>query len=249
MQPSKRILIVEDEAIIAEYLRDVLEHLHYEVVGVATRASEALQWMRQHPPDLLLLDVMLQGELDGVDLAHRLRSEYRVPFVFLTSLSNAATVTRIKETRPHGYLVKPFEEHDIYVALEMAFANFAAEQAVAMPPVPSVAAVPAPTALYVRDRGRHVKVEFRDLLWLEADGNYTALHTRANKIMISTPLKQVEEKLAEADFVRIHRSYVVAIHSIAAVDAQHIIMAPSNVSLPIGRAYRADLFHRLRLLG
>lgn len=244
MKQRKKILIVEDEAIIAEDLRDILEHLHYEVTGVATRASEALQSIRQQPPDLLFLDVMLQGELDGIDLAHRLRSEYSIPFVFLTSLSNAATVTRIKEARPHGYLVKPFEERDIYVALEMAFANHAAELEAAAPPPLE----PAPTALYVRDKGRHIKIDFNDLLWLEAEGNYTALHTRTSKIMVSMQLKQVEEKLPEANFIRIHRSYVVALHSIAAVDAQTVTVAHHNTNLPVGRAYRAELFRRLHLL-
>ncbi|UYZ63882.1 LytR/AlgR family response regulator transcription factor [Hymenobacter weizhouensis] len=246
MEQRKKILIVEDEAIIAEDLRDILEHLGYEVVGVAARASVALELLRQGPPDLVFLDVMLQGELDGVDLAHRLRSECSVPFVFLTSLSNAATVARIKEARPHGYLVKPFAERDIYVALEMAFANYAAEQGVAT--ATSVVVGPERTALYVRDKGRHIKVEFNDVLWLEANGNYTTLHTRTNKIVVCMQLKQVEEKLPEADFIRIHRSYMVALRNIAAIETQNVIVAHHSASLPIGRAYRDALFHRLNLL-
>ncbi len=243
------ILIVEDEFVIAEHLRCILELLGHRVTAVADRVSEALASLRQDPPDLVLLDVNLRGELDGIDLAARLRAEYRIPFVFLTSQANAATVARAKQTRPHGYLVKPFDEEDIYVALEMAFA--AAESPATTPPaLPPAGGEPLATGtdgLFLRDRKQMVKVKFGDLCWLEADGNYTTLHTTAGKHTTCHPLRHVEEHLPRADFVRVHKSFIVALHRISAFDSQAVTVDGELV--PVGRSYQAALMGRLNLLG
>ena len=250
-----KILIVEDEFIIAEHLRSVLQLLGHRVTGIAGRVSEALDSLRQDPPDLVLLDVNLRGELDGIDLAGRLRAEHRIPFIFLTSQANAATVARAKQTRPYGYLVKPFGEQDIYVALEMALATAAAERAAApAPPTAQPAALPAAEALatgtdglFLRDRKQMVKVKFSDLCWLEADGNYTTLHTTAGKLTTCHPLRHVEGRLPPAHFVRVHKSYIVALHRISAFDSQALTVEGEQV--PVGRAYQTALMGRLNLLG
>ena len=244
-----KILIVEDEFIIAEHLRSVLEQLGHRVTGVAGRVSEALDSLRQDPPDLVLLDVNLRGELDGIDLAARLRAEHRIPFIFLTSQANAATVARAKQTRPYGYLVKPFDEQDIYVALEMALAMAAAERAAVPVPTPP-AGEPLTTStdgLFLRDRKQMVKVKFSDLCWLEADGNYTTLHTTSGKHTTCHPLRHVEERLPAAHFVRVHKSFIVALQRISAFDSQALTVEGTLV--PVGRAYQAGLMGRLNLLG
>ena len=244
---ARRVLIVEDEVIIAQHLRGILERLNCKVVVVASRVSEALQWLQQNePPDLVLVDVMLRGELDGIDLASRLRTEYRVPFVFTTSLTDATTVARAKQTRPYGYIIKPFNEQDVYVALEMAFSTFATEQAVMAPEPPQPAEV-LHDSIFVRDRKQLTKVSFSELVWLEADGNYTSLHTRSAKYTVSHPLRQIEERLPTANFIRVHKSYIVALDMISALDAQGVIVGGQSV--PVGRAYQASLMSRLNLLG
>ncbi|UYZ63731.1 LytR/AlgR family response regulator transcription factor [Hymenobacter weizhouensis] len=248
---ARRILIVEDEVIIAQHLRSLLQRLGYEVVAHATRASQALELLRQHQPDLLLIDVMLRGELDGIDLAGRLRAEHAVPFVFVTSLADAATVARAKQTRPYGYLIKPFNEQEVYVTLELAFTAFADEQAAPAPAKPADAAPLAATAvhdsIFVRDRRQLTKVSFTELLWLQADGNYTSLFTADSKYTVSSPLKLIEDRLPATDFVRIHKSYIVALSQITALDAQGVRIG--DKSIPVGRAYQADLMSRLNLLG
>lgn len=245
---GRSILIVEDEFTIAEHLRAVLEGLGHRVTAVVGRVSEALDSLRQDRPDLVLLDINLRGELDGIDLATRLRAEHHIPFVFLTSQANAATVARAKLTRPYGYLVKPFDEQDIYVALELALAAAAAEQAPAVPaaPAPELLAAAA-DGLFLRDRKQMVKVKFSDLCWLEADGNYTTLYTTAGKHTTCHPLKHLEERLPRAEFVRVHKSFIVALRRISAFDSQALTVEGDQV--PVGRAYQAALMGRLNLLG
>ena len=242
-----KILIVEDELTIAEHLRAILELLGHRVTGVAGRVSEALDSLRHDRPDLVLLDVNLRGELDGIDLAARLRAEYNLPFIFLTSQANAATVARAKQTRPHGYVVKPFDEQDIFVALELALAGAAAERAAASAPPTAETLTTGADGFFLRDRKQMVKVKFSELCWIEADGNYTTLHTTEGKHTTCHPLRHVEERLSHTDFVRVHKSFIVAVHRISAFDSQVLTVAGAQV--PVGRAYQAALMARLNLLG
>ena len=124
----KKILIVEDELIIATDLGDILESLGYEVCGDAISAREALELINEQSPDLVLLDIQIKGGMDGIELAGIIRSEFRIPFIFLTSHADASTLQRAKEVKPYGYIVKPFQEKDIRAAIEIALGNFEAEQ-------------------------------------------------------------------------------------------------------------------------
>ena len=237
-----QLLIVEDEFFIAEHLRAIVTGLGHEVVGVAESAAQALQIVQAlpAPPALALLDITLRGELDGIDLAARLRARYGIPCVFVTSLADADTVGRAKQAAPLGYLLKPFDEDEVYVTLEMALA--------AVPVlVPAGPAAAGPTGLFVRGHRQLVRVDFANLCRLEASGSYTTLHTcKGERHTTSVPFKQVEEQLPPADFQRIHKSHIVALAHITALDGQAVTVAGQLV--PIGRAYHAALLSRLNLL-
>ncbi len=114
------ILVVEDETITAQHLRQILIRLGYEVAGVAADGKSALELAARTCPDLLLADVGLEGEIDGVEVASRARSQWNIPTVFLTAYSDPATMQRAKVTEPYGYLVKPFAEQDLHATIEIA---------------------------------------------------------------------------------------------------------------------------------
>ena len=116
---TKKILIVEDEFIIAQDLKMILEKLHYQVTGIALSESEAMQCLRQSRPDLVLLDIQLQGEKTGIDIARMLNRRYQIPFVFISSFSDERTISLVKETNPLGYILKPFDDREIYIAVEL----------------------------------------------------------------------------------------------------------------------------------
>lgn len=128
MNPSKpRILIVEDEALIAEDLRDRLEALSYDVVGVVHRAEEVFAVVIETSPDLVLLDIKLKGSMDGITAAERLRSLREVPFVYVTSFADRTTLDRATRTHPFGYLTKPFDERSLAATLQTALSRHRAE--------------------------------------------------------------------------------------------------------------------------
>lgn len=119
-----KVLIVEDDAMIAEDLQDILIDAGYDVVGIAHNAKKAQDILSIRNVDLAFLDVTLSGESTGVDVANFINEKYKIPFVFLTSHSDSITLKNVVDTNPGGYLVKPFKEKDIVPAAVVAMANY-----------------------------------------------------------------------------------------------------------------------------
>ncbi len=119
-----KILIVEDEPLVAHDIAATLIGINYAVCGIAYTVSKALFYLDTNQPDIVLLDINLGTETDGILLADTIRNQYHIPFVFLTSYADAQTLERAKHTRPMGYLVKPYDERELFATLEIALHNF-----------------------------------------------------------------------------------------------------------------------------
>ncbi|WP_339383282.1 hybrid sensor histidine kinase/response regulator [Oculatella sp. LEGE 06141] len=120
---NTRILIVEDEILIAREIEGCLQELGYSVVGIAADSETALQRIMETHPDLVLVDIVIQGEQDGVALAKQVRDRYQLPVVYLTAYVDEQTLARAKLTRPFGYILKPFNKNDLRVGVEIALAR------------------------------------------------------------------------------------------------------------------------------
>ena len=123
-----RILIVEDEAIVAADIAIRLDQLGYKVVGTASRGDEALAMAEHVRLDLVLMDIHLQGEMDGIEAARELRSRLRLPVVFLTAYGEGSMFQRAKEADPLGYILKPFEDRELRIVIEMALYKHQTEE-------------------------------------------------------------------------------------------------------------------------
>ncbi|MCL2937577.1 MAG: EAL domain-containing protein [Trichodesmium sp. MAG_R02] len=117
---KSKIMIVEDESIIAEDLADSLEDMGYIVVDIVSSGEEAILMAAEKQPHLILMDVILQGEIDGITAAEEIYSSLQIPIIFLTAYSDNQTLQRVKATNPFGYIVKPFEERNLYLTIEIA---------------------------------------------------------------------------------------------------------------------------------
>ncbi len=122
-----RILIVEDEPVIAENISMYLDNNDFEVSGIAYDSGEANDQLKNNTPDAAILDVNLESEEDGIDIARRINQQYDLPFLFLTSYSDKETLQRAKQVNPSGYIVKPFNEKTLLASLEIAISNHAAD--------------------------------------------------------------------------------------------------------------------------
>ena len=129
-----RILVVEDDPVISMDIADQLEILDYEVVGQLYHADEALRELDHHRADLVILDIDLGGDQDGVDIAHYINQNLGIPFIFLTAYADRTTLGRVKETQPAGYIVKPFDQKDLLAQIEIALYKHAQRYTTALVP-------------------------------------------------------------------------------------------------------------------
>ena len=125
--PRGKVLIVEDEPIVAMDLKQEVQELGYDVLGVAESADEALAFVQEGVPDFALMDIRIVGSMDGIQTARALRHWYHVPSIFLTSYSDDATLARAARTMPYGYLTKPFKSAELKASLRMALDRARAE--------------------------------------------------------------------------------------------------------------------------
>ena len=120
-----KVLIVEDEPIVANDIAATLQGIDYTVCGIAYSPAKAKHLLGTQRPDIVLLDINLGTETDGIQLGQLIRETWQIPFIYLTSYADKATVNRAKSTLPMGYLVKPYDEKDLFASLEIALYNHA----------------------------------------------------------------------------------------------------------------------------
>ena len=119
-----KILIVEDERIIAKYIQNTLRALGYDISAIVSSGEEAIKMAGEVQPDLVLMDIVLKGDMDGIEAAERIRNLFDIPVVYLTAYANEELFQRAKITDPFGYILKPFEERELQIAVEIALYKF-----------------------------------------------------------------------------------------------------------------------------
>jgi len=244
------IYIVEDEPLIAEDIAANVEDLGYHVSGIADNALDAIADLAATPPDIVLLDINLEGDIDGVALAWRISEKLKIPFIFITSHADKATIERVKATNPAGFIVKPFDERDLRSNIEIALFRYANAISAAMPFEKNDHSADEEfvisDSIFVKDKGRLVKVPFATILYAEAYDNYTNLFTDTKKYLVGTTLKSVEEKLNSPEFLRVHRSFLINVNKVSSLEEGYVHVEQN--AIPVGKTHKEELMARIRTL-
>jgi len=127
MNSMRKILVVEDENIVALDIRNRLKSLGYEVPAIAHTGEQAIAKAEEFMPDLVLMDIMLKGKRDGIETSNHIREKFDIPVIYLTAYADQSTFERAKITEPYGYILKPFEERELYTSIEMALYKHSVE--------------------------------------------------------------------------------------------------------------------------
>lgn len=247
-----KILISEDEVIIAEDIAACLEDLGYETCAIDT-GEATIEMIRETRPDLVLLDINLKGDSDGVEIGSRIRQEFNIPFIYLTAYADKSTIDRAKKTEPDGFLVKPFDEKSLRSTIEIALYKHAHDQKVngnGKNSTEQPEAVKAQEAsqdyIFVKVKHRIIKVMYSDILWVEAYDNYSFIVTAEQKYLVSSTLKDMEHKLPPQNFVRVHRSYIANLDKVEALEENAVVFSKGEI--PIGKSYKKTLMSRFNIL-
>jgi PAS domain S-box-containing protein len=187
LMPKARILVVEDERIIAEDIRRSLLALGYAVPAVCTTPAEALRKAEQHRPDLVLMDIVLSGG-SGIEAGYQIHKQFRTPIVFLTANANQAIVEQAKKAEPYGYILKPFQERELESVIELSLHRHMVEEQVRR----------SEAWLSTTLAGLDCAV-----IGTDADGNVAFLNQRAAALIGRDPATAMRCPLAETLFLRL----------------------------------------------
>jgi len=238
------ILIVEDEAVVAMDIAQQLEALGYTIDAIADTGEDALMQAHRQMPDLVLMDICLKGKMDGIQTAALLRRIAPTPIIYLTALSDKKTVARARDTEPEAYLLKPFNEQELSIAIELALYKASKNnlaQIEGKPPFYSL-----PDRLFVRSGNGFDKLLLCDLLYLEAERAYCKLYCTNRSYVVSNSLAEVLRSWQCNDIARIHKSYAVNTKKITRIEEQYVHL--DNIPLPLGVHYKDGFLHQIKFL-
>ena len=239
MEQSIKILIVEDNVIIADDMQSMLEEIGYEIVDNVIVYEQAEEVLRNNHVDLVLIDIILASDKTGIDLGKHIREKYNIPFIFVTSNSDRATVENAKTVKPNGYLVKPFEQQDLYTSIEIALSGFNYSEKSGekefndeKPLSNSV----LKDSIFVKKQHLYYRIQFDDIRFIKADNVYLEVNTVDKKFLVRSPLKDYLEKLPSNKFYRAHKSYIVNVDYIDAINSKDIMV--NNTLIPISKEFK-----------
>ncbi|NQV51559.1 MAG: response regulator [Flavobacteriales bacterium] len=245
------ILVVEDESIVAKDIQICLKKLGYEVVGIVSSGEDAVSKAREMEPDLIMMDIMLKGEMSGIEAASIIRKTQDIPVIFLTAYTDRDTVDRAKESEPFGYIIKPFKEIDIQTAIEIALYKHSRELEVKKERdlyYSMVEKNDSPDMMFVKANQRLVKIRYVDIFFIEALKDYVVINTAERRYTIHSTMKDIERKMPEKDFIRVHRSFIVRMDKIKEIDHSNVILENDKKVVPVGGSYKELLQQRLNLI-
>ena len=191
-----KILIVEDEMIIGAKISMQLTSLGYEVTAILPRGEDALLHIEKNIPDIVLLDINLKGALDGIQTAEALMVKHAIPIIYLTANSDEATFNRAKHTVPAAFISKPFKQLDLQRAIELVITRMAQNDTGPISEKEDDNDQPyiLSDRIFVRYKENMIKIMISDILFIEADRNYSRIYTSNWEYLLSVTLKLIEDR-------------------------------------------------------
>lgn len=242
-----KILIVEDEMLIAAKISLHLTKLGYDVADIVPTGEEAVAHCQLNLPDILLLDINLKGGMSGIDTATILQKEADIPIIYLTANTDQATFELAKETRPFAFIAKPYQKLDLQRAIELVVSRLNDSPAYGdTEKKPRDPTYLLSDRIFVRHKEKMIKLFLSDICYIEADRSYCRIFTIDAQHLLSVPLKKLERKLQAGPFFRIHRSYIINLEQLEEVSENHLVI--SQKTIPVGKSYKQAFLKRIQTI-
>lgn len=247
IEKSVRILIVEDEFITLDNLRDALEELGYLVVGAVMKAEQAIPILEAGGVDLAILDIHLGKGNSGIWLGGQIQSIFHLPFIFLTAFEDKETIAAAAKTHPSSYLVKPFVMADLHAAIELALHTYADSGIVPPPRTADSPGLLINDSIFVKDKLIYRRIPVSDISYVQTFRNYLEIVSGGKKYVLRSPLKDFLETLPPDMFFQTHRSYVVNLSMVDRMGGNFVGLGEHEV--PLSRNVRQEVLARLNMFG
>lgn len=224
MISSFKILIVDDEVLIAEFLKDELKALGYSNIVMAHSKAQCIIQIENFQPELVLLDIRMRGDREGIEIAEDINQKYKIPFIFITAHSDKEILQEALSRNPAGYITKPFKQIDVYAAIRL---------------VESKKEIVKEKFVIIKDGYSEIKIMCDTILYAQSDDNYIHIYTTTKKHTIRNTLEWFKENTPADTFHRAHRSYVVNINKISKSTTKSVFI--NDIEIPVSRGNQIKL--------
>lgn len=224
MQSDFRILIVDDEVLIAEFLKDELISLGYSQIDLAHNRKQLLNAIERFKPQLVLLDIRMKNEREGIEIAEEINKSFKIPFIYITAHSDKEIVQQALSTKPAGYITKPFKQIDVYAAVRLVETGSENIQE---------------KFLVFKDGYADVKISIDDILYAQSNDNYINIYTTLKRYTVRNTLEWFKENTPADMFHRTHRSYIVNISKVNKATSKNVFI--NDIEIPVSRGNQIKL--------
>ncbi len=235
MSDNIKVYVVEDNAFNRASLEAILESNQFDLVGSTASAEQAWMDLKNLDASVVLIDINLAGEKDGIWLAQRIKKELDLPIIYLTAFGDKETLEKVKSTNPEGYLMKPYNEPTLLATIDIALKRKLQESTSAQ----------SDSSIYIKDSYLKIKLSTSQIDYVQSDGNYINIYAGDKKHLVRGKLTDFLSELPETDFFQVHQRYVINKNKIDTIGNGYVFIRGNEI--PVSRRFRADLNERLNI--
>lgn len=213
-----KILIVEDEVLIAEFILELLTDESFKNVKTVHSKEEAIRVMNEFEPDIILMDINLNGNNSGIELSKQKNTNAAV--IFLTGQYDFELRSKALDTEPESYLTKPIKQNDLFAAIQLAYLKNQVK------------------SITVKNGSDTIKIKFNSILYVKSDGNYIDIYTINRKYSVRMQLDVFLNETKDSNFIRVHRSYIINKSKITRMNGSTAFI--NTIEIPISRNLNLD---------
>jgi DNA-binding LytR/AlgR family response regulator len=241
------VLLVEDDVSAALDVEMLLDEMGLKLAAKMDNSEDALKYIYNEQPDLIIMDVELKGEKSGMDLAKEI-THLRIPIIFTTSFKDKTIFEASKSVNSIGYLVKPFDKLSLQSIMEQAAKTIFPDDALETATNVVGSGTILSDTLLVKHGTLLYPVRFNDIYYIQGEGNYCSIHTECRKYMVKLSLRKILEALPSAEFVPVHKSFIVRLNKVSAVDVGSGKLTVGKDTLPLGRNFKNSFLECFNIL-
>ena len=247
--PKIKILVVEEDPLFAVDLNTLVKELEYDLIGIVDNTDAAQKIIETKKPDLVLIDVKINGEWNGIELAKTIQKKYQVGVIFMANHDDQEYFDQAKETEYFGYLVKPFNKLTLQSTIELAMIMMTNSECTTSKQVEKCnEGMILEDCVFIKRNNILEKVEINDIEFIQSEGNYCVISTEKKKYALKMSLIKVRKMLNSHRFVRVNKRHIINMSLINSIDLSTNQIKINEVSFSIGRTYKEGLLKRLKTL-
>lgn len=250
--PDIKIFVVAEDSSFASDLNALVRELEYDLIDIVDNYDVVEEIIETNNPDLILMDIKIDGHLKGIELARRIEKKYQVGVIFMTSPDNQRYLNQAKATENFGYLIKPFSKSKLQSKIELAMINITHSESSTSKEIAQDQkwneGMILENCVFIKRNNILEKVEINDIEFIQSEGNYCVISTEKKKYALKMSLIKVKKMLDSQRFLRVNKRHIINMSLISSIDLSTNQIKINEVSFSIGRTYKEGLLKRLKTL-